>query len=86
MSRLLEPLSETNWDRRARGAKSASRHKGEVSGMQAGGLLPSGEAMEQMIEGIQDKPCPSKDEEIKMGIFVLGRRQGYTKSEIVRRG
>ena len=55
MLKLLEPLSESNQDRTERGAKSASRHKGEVSWMQAGGLLLSGEEIEQVIEVVQDR-------------------------------
>lgn len=34
----------------------------------------------------QIEPCPSRGEEIQMGIFLLGTRQDYTKSETVRGG
>lgn len=34
----------------------------------------------------QTGQCPSRGEGIQMGIFLLGTRQDYTKSETVRRG
>lgn len=34
----------------------------------------------------QTEQCPSRSKKIQMGIFLLGTRQDYTKSEMVRRG
>lgn len=50
--------------------------------MQAEGLPLSGEGMEKEHK---TELCPSKDKEIKMGIFLLGTRQDYTKLELGRR-
>lgn len=34
----------------------------------------------------EHKAEPNKDEDLKVGIFLLGTRQDYTKSEVVGRG
>lgn len=71
--------------RERKGSTAGSRHKGKKGAGWKQEVFCQKEWRGWWKEH-QTEPCPSRGEEIQMGIFLLGTRQDYTKSETVREG